>query len=166
MMKKIETRIFRLGGILQLGFPQLERNEIEAFRSLKGFRFCGALKMWHIIYYKGVVGYLNGLHKGRYLFLEDMTDLRHIQDVQAEQQRKVAHVKLDKAAGMMYVKHTYDTHFYKALRVLEDSHYDSVNRRWTIPLGENYAKLCKSAKSYAFEIEASTIEKSTEVEDD
>jgi integrase/recombinase XerD len=160
MMKKIETRIFRLGGVLQLGFTQLKRNEIEAFRSLKGFRFCGALKMWHITYYKGVVGYLNGLYKDRYVILEDLTDRRNIRDVEIEQQRKVAHVKLDKEAGMMYLKHTYDTHFFKALRLLEDSHYDSVNRRWTIPLGENYAKLCKSAKSYSFEIDASTIEKS------
>ena len=116
--------------------------------------------MWHIGYYKEVVGYLNGVYKGRYLFLEDRTDRRHIQDVQVEPRRKVAHVKLDKEAGMMYVKHTFDPHFYKALRVLEGSHYDSVNRRWTIPLGENYTKLCKSAKSYAFELEASTIEKS------
>lgn len=117
--------------------------------------------MWHITYYKGVVGYLNGLHKGRYLFLEDLTDLRHIQDVQVEQQKKVVHVKLDKEAGKMYVKHTFDTHFFKALRVLKGSQYDSGNRRWTIPLGENYELMCKSAKAYAFDIEASTIEKGT-----
>ncbi|MEX0981137.1 MAG: site-specific tyrosine recombinase/integron integrase [Bacteroidales bacterium] len=162
-MKRIETRIFRLGGILQLGFPHLERNEIESFRSLKGFRFCGALKLWHITYYKGVVGYLNGVYKGRYLFLEDGTDLRHIPDVQAEPRRKVAYVKLDKEAGVMYVKHSYDNHFFKALRVLEGSHYDTVNSRWTIPLGENYERLCKSAKSYAFEIKTSTIEKSAKL---
>ncbi len=115
--------------------------------------------MWHITYYKGVIEYLNGLHKGRYLFLEDRTDLRHIQDIKVYQQRKVAHIKLDKEAGMMYVKHTFDTHFFKALRVLRGSHYDSGNRRWTIPLGDNYRLLCKSAEAYAFEIETSIVEK-------
>jgi integrase/recombinase XerD len=160
-MKRIETRIFRLGGILQLGFPHLERNEIESFKRLKGFRFCGALKMWHITYYSGSMGYLNKLYKNRYLFLEDGTDRRHIRDVQVEQQKKIAQIKLDKEAGRMYVRHTFDTHFFKALQVLEGSHYDSVNRKWTIPLGENYERLCKSAKSYAFEINTSTIEKGT-----
>jgi site-specific recombinase XerD len=161
LMKKIETRIFRLGGILQLGFPHIRRNEIEAFRRLKGFRYCGVLKIWHITYYKGIVAYLNGLHKGSYLFLEDITDLRHIQDVKVEQQRKVANVKVDKEAGIMYVKHTFDTHFFKALRVLKGSQYDSGNRRWAIPLGKNYELMCKSAKACSFEIEASIIEKGT-----
>lgn len=160
-MNKIETRIFRLGGILQLGFPHIRRNEIDAFRGLKGFRFCGSLKMWHITYYQDVMEYLNSMYKGKYLFLEDGTDRRHIPDVQDEPRRKVAYIHLDKEAGMMYVKHTYDTHFFKALWALEDSHYDSVNRRWTIPLGENYDLMCKSAKAYTFEIEVSTIERGT-----
>ncbi len=160
-MKKIETRIFRLGGILQLGFPYIGRQEIEAFKRLSGFRFCGAVKMWHISYHKEVLRYLNGVYKNRYIFLEDGTDRKQIEDVEAEQRKKVAYVKLDKGAGTMNVKHSYDPKFFKALRILEGSHYDSENKYWTIPLGENYMLLCKSAKAYEFEIIASNIEKST-----
>lgn len=143
---------------MQVGFPAIEQKEIEAFKRLGGFRFCGALKMWHITYHAEVVAYLNGFYKGRYLFIEDLTDRSRIQDIEEEVRRKEAYVKLDREAGKMYVKHSYDQKFFKALRVLEGSHYDSVNKRWTIPLGENYELLCKSAKAYSFEIEVSTIE--------
>ena len=88
MMKKIETRIFRLGGILQLGFPYIGRQEIESFKRLSGFRFCGALKMWHITYHAEIVSYLNGFYNGRYVFMEDRTDLSQIIDVEEEKLKK------------------------------------------------------------------------------
>jgi site-specific recombinase XerD len=158
-MKKIETRLFRLGGILQLGFPGIGQVEIEAFRRLSGFRFCGALKMWHITKHSETVSHLNNIYKGMYLFIEDRTNLSHIEDVAEEVRRKEAHVQLDREAGRMYVKHSYDKNFFKALRVLEGSDYDKENKRWTIPLGENYDLLCKSAKAYSFEIAVSIVER-------
>jgi len=147
-----------LGGILQLGFPYIGRQEIESFKRLSGFRFCGALKMWHITYHAEIVSYLNGFYNGRYVFMEDRTDLNQIIDVEEEKLKKEAYVRLDREAGKMYVKHSFDPKFFKALRVLEGSHYDSVNKIWTIPLGENYELLNKTAKAYAFEIKASATE--------
>ncbi|MDF1571581.1 MAG: tyrosine-type recombinase/integrase [Bacteroidales bacterium] len=160
-MKKIDTKLFRLGGIIQLGFPGIGQMEIEAFKRLSGFRFCGGLKMWHITYHSEVISYLNGLYNGRYVFIEDRTDLKQIIDVEEEKLKKEAHVRLDRESGKMYVKHSFDSKFFKALRVLEGSHYDSVNKFWTIPLGDNYERLCKTAKAYAFELKASAIESVT-----
>ena len=158
-MKNIETKVFKLGGVLQLGFPVLGRMDIEALKELKGFRFCARLKMWHITHHAGIVADLNSLYQGRYTFYKDLTDRRQIPVIKPEQRRRVAHIRVDEDAGMMYVKHSFDPGFFKALRVLEGSHYDSVNRMWTIPLGKNYELICRAAEVYSFEREMKTVEK-------
>jgi site-specific recombinase XerD len=100
---------------------------------------------------------LNGLFRGRYIFLENEKDFSNIEEIKEEERSDYAHIKLDKAAGKMYVKHSYHKKFFKALQVLDGSHYDTFNKHWIIPTGKNYALICNIAKSYSIDLKTFTI---------
>lgn len=137
-MKTIRTKLFRIGGIWQIGFSHLHRDDIRALNELRGFRYNEDMGMWHITFHVSTIKYLNSKYEGRYQFLEDPGERSSAPDIPVAMRIYTARMTLDKKKDRMILKHSYHTELYKQLKALEGSHFDMKHRYWILSISAHY----------------------------
>jgi len=152
-MKQIETKIFRIGGIWQLGFLRLSREDINILNELRGFRYCSALGIWHVTHHVNTIGYLNNTYGGQFEFIPDMTDREDAPNISETKRERKMQIVVNHSSGMMMVKHSYDTRLYGKLKALVDAIYDRANRHWVLEYDRHYESVMKLARELGFHLD-------------
>ncbi len=151
-MKKIQTRIFVLDGIYQIGFQGINASDIEVFKELHHFRFNPTLKLWHISFHPNTINYLNNKFAGKYEFIEDLTERDKVPKVAKEDQELVARLSADREADILKVKHSFHRELYKYISQMEGAKYDRVNKYWILSVREHQDQLIALLEDFKFEI--------------
>ena len=151
-MKNIRTQLFRIGGVWQLGFHGLRTEEIKRFKELRGFRYCGELKIWHITHHSGTLNYLNKRFEGEYYFLSDPTDRKDVVDITPVIRKGQMKIAFYRETGRMIVSHSYHNELYHDIGRLEGAVYDKGNRTWILDFHRQYTALKSLAAKYGMEV--------------
>ncbi len=148
-MKKVYTRLFRIGGVWQLGFPGLSRNEAEQLKDLRGFRYNETLRLWHISFHADTVNYINRKYDGSFYFVED-PEKEDAPDLPVEEKPLSSRILIDTLGNKIQLSHTYHTSLFRELGSLEGAYFDKTKRYWIIPYKENYKLVKELLAQYKF----------------
>lgn len=151
-MKTIRTRLFRIGGIWQLGFTNLNKGDIERLRSLRGFRYNSVMKMWHITFHVNTLNYLNNIFDGIFEFLPDPRPRGNAPDINMDKKSDTAWISLETASDRLILLHDYSRVLYNSLITLEDGLYDRTNRCWVFAIGKHYDRVKLLLSEFGFDV--------------
>lgn len=149
-MKKIPTRIFRIGGVWQIGFSNLRKDDTERLKSLRGFRYNSAMKMWHITYHVNTLNYLNNQYNGVFEFLPDPRPRSEAPDISQTTRQLTAWISLETAADRMMLRHDFHTKLFSGLGTMTGGIYDRKNRSWVLSIDKHYAAVISMLSQFNF----------------
>ncbi len=151
-MKTIRTKLFKIGGIWQVGFIHLNRDDIRAMNGLRGFRYNEDMHMWHISFHVSTIKYLNSRFEGRFQFLEDPGERSSAPELPEEKKTYTARMTIEKSRDRLILKHSYHTGLYKQLKELEGSHYDLNYRYWVLSVIAHYSEVKEMLGKMGFSV--------------
>lgn len=151
-MKKIQTKLFRIGGIWQLGFMNLWKSDIERLKSLRGFRYNPVMKMWHMASHVNTLQFLNNKYEGIFEFLADPRPRSEAPDISENSMQPTAWVSIEPEADRMVLRHDFNKQLYYTLGQLEGSFYDRTNRNWVLSIENHSVSIMKALAELNFTI--------------
>jgi len=151
-MKKIQTSLFRIAGVWQLGFPGINGKDRAELSGLRGFRYNPEAGLWHITFHANTVNFLNNKFDGRYYFLKDPTPRDSVKDFMPEEKVKRARLSVYRESDLLAVQHTYDRHLYAELKKIEGARYDKSKRCWLFSIEQHFELVKLQLERHQFEI--------------
>jgi len=147
-MKHIQTRIFRLDGVWQLGFVSPDRQDIRRLSEMRGFRYCGQASQWHITFHVNTVSYLNKRYEGVYRFLPDERDRDQCPSYSSEVVKHYIKILLNELTDRLVVRHSFHAPLYHALRGLDGAAYDRKEKEWLMTSSGHFHSVLQLARKF------------------
>lgn len=161
-MKRIQTRIFRIGGVWQIGFPGLTKVEVENLKSLRGFRYNSFMKMWHVAFHVSTVNYLNNIFDGIFEFLPDPRPRSEAPNISENFRQLTAWISLEPTSDRLILRHEYNNKLYSSLVSMEGGIYDRTNRNWVLSIEKHYEKVRNLLSEFKYQVIEHCISEKTE----